>query len=92
MKSYCHDDCTTPIGPPKKARQSVREAIGTLWVRWFGVEVGGEVAACGQSFWRPSPEELAQINAGYAIRLSLLTTEHPAVVMDVVPQGRGAPY
>jgi hypothetical protein len=38
------------------------------------------------SQWRPSPEELARLNAGMPVHLHILGTGHPAVAVEV-PSG-----
>lgn len=36
-----------------------------------------------QSYWRPTPEELAELNAGAHVRLTVHGTGHPPVWLDV---------
>lgn len=40
---------------------------------------------CMMSWWQPTPEELAQLNAGKRIQLCILGREHPPVEVCVEP-------
>ena len=37
------------------------------------------------SYWKPSPQELSQLNAGAAVALTVLGTQHPPVMIGVLP-------
>lgn len=39
------------------------------------------------SYWRPTPQELALLNRGAGVRLSVLGTIHPPVSLGVVGDG-----
>jgi hypothetical protein len=38
------------------------------------------------SFWKPSEEELAQLNAGHSIQLGIYSDSHPVVSMGVTKE------
>lgn len=38
-----------------------------------------------ESWWEPSPADLALLNAGGRVRLNVVGTGHPPVWLDVVP-------
>lgn len=40
------------------------------------------------SVWKPDAEELAALNAGGCVALTVLGTDHPPVSVDVVPDNR----
>lgn len=40
---------------------------------------------CVRSYWKPSPEELADLNANGCIILSVFGSTHPPLRMDVAP-------
>jgi len=37
-----------------------------------------------QTAWQPTPSELARLNAGHSIILTILGTAHPPVLLEVV--------
>lgn len=43
---------------------------------------------CLTSSWQPTPEELAQLNAGAPIYLRIIATSHPPVMLEVGPAPR----
>lgn len=56
---------------------------------------GGELGPCGElpvrqdghvieSVWRPTPEELALLNRGGGVRLTVIGVAHPVVALDAV--------
>lgn len=42
------------------------------------------------SVWEPTPKELADLNAGGAVRLTILGTGHPPVMITTQPAPEGA--
>lgn len=42
------------------------------------------------SVWEPTPKELADLNAGGAVRLTILGTRHPPVMLTTQPPPEGA--
>lgn len=48
---------------------------------------GGEIPAC-VSFWQPSPEQLALLNASRPVWLSVLGLAHPPLCIGVEGDGR----
>lgn len=48
---------------------------------------GGGLPAC-VSYWTPSPEQLALLNAGRPVWLSVLGTTHPPLCLGVEGDGR----
>lgn len=41
-------------------------------------------APCVQSFWKPTPEELALLNAGEPVIFTAWGTTHPPVILEVM--------
>ena len=37
------------------------------------------------SFWKPTPEELAELNAGGSVMVGLCTLEHPVITVRTTP-------
>lgn len=80
---------TMLIGRIENATRSIGKAQGynELPVRDGLVESGGK----GQEIptmttaWFPTPDELAAINAGAAIHLTILGRQHPPVMLGVGP-------
>ncbi len=65
------------LGPPPG---SPRGTCGALPVIVFKE---GESITGYASFWRPSPKELAKLNAGAHVRLDIFGGGHPPVWLDV---------
>lgn len=42
------------------------------------------------SVWEPTPKELADLNAGGAVRLTILGTQHPPVMITTQPPPEGS--
>jgi hypothetical protein len=47
--------------------------------------VGGEDTPAMVTAWLPTPDELARLNAGAAVHLRIIGTQHPPVMVDVGP-------
>lgn len=47
--------------------------------------VGGEDTPCMTTAWVPTPAELAAINAGAAIHVTLIGTSHPPIMLEAGP-------
>lgn len=45
--------------------------------------VGGPATPAMVSAWHPTPDELARLNAGAAVHLRILGTQHPPVMVEV---------
>lgn len=75
MKPVEFEGQTRLLGPPKDA---ARGTCGALPVRQVPDPHWG---TCHYSYWRPSPEELAILNAGGHVRL-MVGGGHPPVWID----------
>lgn len=67
---------STLLAPPPG---TPRGECGALPVQVFG----GAFGFVFSSFWRPTIEELAQLNAGAHVRLAVHGAAHPPVWVDV---------
>lgn len=45
--------------------------------------VGGEGTPAMTTAWLPTPEELAALNAGAAVHVRILGTQHPPIMLSV---------
>lgn len=59
------------------------DQCGDLFIRREVVDVGGEGWVHMSSAWIPTPAELAALNAGGAVILSIAGTQHPPVMLTV---------
>lgn len=72
------EEQTRVLGAPKGWDQKQLQCgmLPIADVMWDGVQAM-------VSYWKPTPEELAQLNAGAHIQLSVVGTSHPPVSVDV---------
>lgn len=47
--------------------------------------VGGEQTPCMTTAWVPTPAELAALNAGAAIHVTLIGNSHPPIMLEAGP-------
>jgi hypothetical protein len=67
----------------KRPKDTTAEQCGDLWVRREAVDNHGEAWVMMTSAWIPTPEELAALNAGAAVILSIAGTTQPPVILTV---------
>lgn len=65
------------LGAPKGTEDWVSKLPATMMVQDDGTVIA--------SFWKPTPEELAQLNAGQHVVLYVYGTSHPVVAIGVAP-------
>lgn len=80
MRPTQHTSNNQVLGAPAHWEQDPTPCSALAITR--GVEDGLPVVA---SFWRPSAEELAQLQAGALVRLSIVGNAMPPVRLDVEP-------
>lgn len=78
MNHFKHELCNGELGPAAGDESSV----DTLHVR-FSMLDGAFVT---RSFWRPTGQELALLNAGGCVALSVMAKTHAPLRLDVVPE------
>lgn len=67
----------------RRPEGTTKEQCGDLFVRREVVDVGGEAWVHMSSAWIPTPAELAALNAGAAVILSIAGTQQPPVMLTV---------
>lgn len=80
MKPIEFENQTTLLGPPPGTPRGECGSLPVLIHR-------ENTQASFQSFWKPSPEDLAALSAGGHIRLTIHGIGHPPVWIDVTPAG-----
>jgi hypothetical protein len=70
---------TTLLAPPAGTPRGECGALPVRIVPVPGSTYGGHIL----SYWRPTPEELAELNAGAHVRLAVHGGGHPPVWIDV---------
>jgi hypothetical protein len=75
-----HPLCTHLLGKPSDLTDTQCAALPIIYEET-------EEGIFAVSFWRPTPEELAQLNAGEHIALWVraIGRQHPVVALSVVP-------
>lgn len=81
MKPVEFEGQTTLLGPPPGTPRGECGALPVL------IQGGGTYQAAFQSFWKPSPQDLAVLNAGGYVRLTIHGIAHPPVWVDTVTPG-----
>lgn len=81
MKPVLHHSNNRVLGAPEGWDQSKMEceAIGITDREVLGMK-------CVVSFWQPSPSELARLNSGHAVTLSIVGNTMPPVCVSVEEQ------
>lgn len=69
---------TRVLGAPRNWDQQRIECGGLPIIDY---EISG--VPCMSSFWKPTEEELAQLNAGAHIKLTIIGQSHPPVCVEV---------
>jgi hypothetical protein len=74
-------NCNLVIGPPSDMQDG---SCANLPVEVYKDEAG---AVWSRSFWKPSPEDLATLNAGGVIDLHIRASgrQHPVVALGTAP-------
>lgn len=74
------EGATRNLGAPPGWERDKHGTCGGLPIR---DELSASDLPCMTSAWTPTPEELARLNAGASIHLTVLGTAHPPVAMAV---------
>ena len=80
MRAIQHPTCTRVLGAPKGWNQHDVECRALPIAE---VAIGHLMAM--RSFWKPNAAELAALNAGGCVALSIIMDVHPPVAMEVMP-------
>ncbi|MFX4088021.1 hypothetical protein ACKU27_23300 [Sphingobium yanoikuyae] len=84
----CNFPGARPIGAPKNWNAELDGAVGTIFV------TDGVDTLSGMNFmysvYQPTEEDLAQLNAGGAIRLGIMGRQHPVFQLCVLTVERCA--
>lgn len=67
------------VCPDRDWPLEAQEAAGHLQLR----DIDGPLGPMMQTLWEPTPDEIARINAGAKVVLTVLGTAHPHVALDV---------
>jgi hypothetical protein len=77
MQYFKHPHCNHAFTAPP----GTEDECGTLHVKaWVDPTFG----PASTSYWRPSVEELAALNGGGSVALTVFATGHPVVMMDAM--------
>lgn len=75
MISKRHPHTTRYLGAPKGWEPDEQGPCGHLAISDIPTTAGPAM----QSLWEPTPDELAQLNAGGVVVLTIIGTEHPPI-------------
>lgn len=73
MQFIDHPACNSTFGAPA----GTQDSVGALRVVQGTCELGGRPCNVNVSFWQPSAEELALLNAGEPVQLWVFGRSHP---------------
>lgn len=79
MHHYQHRLCNAELSPA----EGDEDSVDTLHVQRGKIK--GTDLVVTRSFWRPTPEELALLNNGGAVMLSVFGSTHAPLRLDGVP-------
>lgn len=86
MKHVAHPSNNATLAPPAGMTPDQCQPLPITRVRYTQLD-GGDIPAC-VSYWQPSPEQLALLNAGRPVWLSVLGMTHPPLCLGVDGDGR----
>lgn len=86
MKHVAHPSNNAELAPPEGMTPDQCQAL-TITRLVYDQAGGGGIPAC-VSFWRPTPEQMALLNSGRPVWLSVLGTTHPPLCLGVEGDGR----
>lgn len=75
-----HVNCNNILGAPK----GEEDACDDLNIQRAHTMYGDRPVKCVVSFWKPTSEELALLNANGCIQLCVIGTTHPPLCLDVI--------
>lgn len=79
MNPINHPNCTNRLAKPKNWDDSVNGECSSLPI---SIEIFDAIRfMC--SYWKPTPQELAALNAGYSVKLGISGNSHPVVFIGV---------
>ena len=76
MEHFKHPACNSALLPPS----GEEGRVSALYIRRTHCEEHGHMVT---SYWRPSPEELAMLNAGHSVELTVWGVTHPPLYVGV---------
>lgn len=85
MKNFNHSLCNDTLYAPKGEEEACDDLDIQRGYTTYGVEPSGKprVVKCVVSYWKPTPEELALLNANGSIQFCAIGTNHPPISLDV---------
>ncbi|MDR7331732.1 hypothetical protein [Roseateles asaccharophilus] len=86
MNHVAHPTNNATLAPPPGMTPDQCDALPITRILYDQVD-GSTIPAC-VSFWQPSAEQLALLNAGRPVWLSALGLSHPPVMLGVEGDGR----
>lgn len=78
MRHFAHKLCNTELLPPEGAKD-----VEPLFVTRGTMSHGDGEVRVVRSYWKPSPEDLAELNKGGCITLTLIGDTHAPLFLGV---------